>query len=185
MVDLGSRYHVQLGWEQLPAGYVHRDVSGVACDSHDRLYVLTRRDPRVIIYNRDGSFAGSFGEGLFTERTHGIAIGPDDAVYCVDDADQTVRKFSPRGDLLMTLGTKGVASDTGFDNTVTPSSTRLLTIKRGGPPFNRPTNVALAPIGDLYVTDGYGNARVHRFTADGIPQINPIIAGGCQAAAIR
>jgi DNA-binding beta-propeller fold protein YncE len=167
MVEASFRYEVQVGWEKLPSGYVHRDVSGVACDSRDCLYVLTRGDARVIIYDSDGSFVGSFGEGLFTERTHGIAIGPDDAVYCVDDGDHTVRKFSPKGKLLMTIGVKGVASDTGFDNTVSPSSARLLTIKRGGPPFNRPTNVAIAPSGDLYVSDGYGNARVHRFTADG------------------
>ena len=43
---------------------------------------------------------------------------------------------------------------------------RLASIK-GGPPFNRPTGVAIAPSGDLYVTDGYGNAKVHRFSADG------------------
>jgi DNA-binding beta-propeller fold protein YncE len=161
------RYQVQEGWEQLPKGFMHRDVSGLGVDSLDRVYVLTRMDPRVIIYNRDGSFVASFGEGLFTERTHGLAIGPDDAVYCVDDGDQTVRKFSPKGELLMTLGVKGVASDTGYNDKLASSRDKLLSIKQGGPPFNRPTNVAIAPNGDLYVSDGYGNCRVHRFTAKG------------------
>ncbi|MBI3979233.1 MAG: hypothetical protein HY331_13705 [Chloroflexi bacterium] len=156
------RYEVVEGWERLPAGYRHLDVSGVAVDSRDRVYLLTRVDPRVIVYERDGSFVTSWGEGLFTERTHGITIGPDDAVYCTDDGDHTVRKFTTGGKLLMTLGTSGVASDTGYD-----IAKGLTSIQRGGPPFNRPTNVGLAPNGDLYVTDGYGNARIHRFSADG------------------
>jgi DNA-binding beta-propeller fold protein YncE len=162
-----AQYQVLEGWEQLPADFMHRDVSGLGVDSLDRVYVLTRSQPRVIIYNRDGSFVASFGEGLFTERTHGLAIGSDDSVYCVDDGDQTVRKFSPAGDLLLTIGIKGVASDTGYNDKLPSSRDKLLSIKRGGPPFNRPTNVAIAPNGDLYVSDGYGNCRVHRFAADG------------------
>jgi streptogramin lyase len=154
-------YEVVEGWEQLPAGYTHLDVAGVAVDSRDRVYLLTRSQPRVLIYASDGRFIGSWGEGMFTNRTHGITIGPDDAVYCVDDGDHTVRKFTPSGELLLTLGTSGVASDTGYDGR------SLDSIARGGPPFNRPTNVAVAPSGELYVSDGYGNARVHRFSADG------------------
>ena len=162
-------YQVVEGWEQLPAGFVHQDVVGVGVDSRDRVYLLTRGDPRVIVYEADGSFVMSFAEGTFTGRTHGIRIGPDDSVYCVDDRDHTVRKFSPNGELMMTIGTPGVASDTGYDASLTDADlwTRLGTITHGGAPFNRPTNVAIAPNGDLYVSDGYANARVHRFTADG------------------
>ena len=50
------RYEVIEGWEQLPAGYVHGNVQGVRVDSNDRVYLLTRRDPRVIVYERDGTF---------------------------------------------------------------------------------------------------------------------------------
>ena len=155
------RYEVVEGWEKLPPGYVHRDVDGVAVDSQDRVYLMTRGDARVIVYERDGSFVASWGEGIFTPRTHGITIGPDDLVYTVDDGDHTVRKFTPEGKQLMMIGIPGVASDTGYDGK------SLQSITRGGPPFNRPTNVAIAPGGDLYVADGYGNARVHRFTAEG------------------
>jgi hypothetical protein len=162
MAVLGElTYTVVEGWEQLPHGFTHRDVCGVAVDSRDRVYVLTRDDPRVIVYESDGRFVKSWGETVFTNRTHGITVGPDDFVYCVDDGDHTVRKFTPDGELLMTIGTPGVPSDTGYDGR------NLDTILRGGPPFNRPTNLAVAPHGELYVTDGYGNARVHRFSADG------------------
>ncbi|MDP8922189.1 MAG: peptidyl-alpha-hydroxyglycine alpha-amidating lyase family protein [Chloroflexota bacterium] len=154
-------YEVVEGWEQLPAGYRHADVPGVAVDSNDRLYMITRGDPRVIVYEPDGRFVASWGEEVFTPRTHGITIGPDDSVYCSDDGNHTVRKFTPDGRLLLTLGTPNVPSDTGYDGS------NLATITRGGPPFNRPTNLAVGPNGNLYVSDGYGNARVHQFRADG------------------
>ena len=158
----GFGYEVIEGWEQLPAGYRHDDVDGVAVDSRDRVYLMTRGDARVIVYEPDGTFVTSWGEDIFTPRTHGITIGPDDSVYTVDDGDHTVRKFTPAGKQLMIIGNPGEASDTGYD-----IKKGLTSITHGGPPFNRPTNVAVAPNGDLYVCDGYGNARVHRFTADG------------------
>lgn len=155
------RYEVVEGWERLPAGFRHRDVVGVATDSRDRVFILTRDEARVIIYERDGAFVASWGEGFFTARTHGLTIGPDDTVYCVDEGRQVVYQFTPEGELLLTIGTPGVASDTGYDGRT------LASITHGGPPFNKPTNLAVAPGGDLYVSDGYGNARVHRFGADG------------------
>lgn len=155
------RFQVVQGWEKLPPGYQHQDVDGVAVDSRDRVYLMTRRDARVIVYEQDGSFVASWGEGIFTPRTHGIAVGPDDMVYTVDDGDHTVRKFTPDGKQVMMIGTPGKATDTGYDGKT------IASIKRGGPPFNRPTDVAVAPDGEIYVCDGYGNARVHRFTAEG------------------
>jgi DNA-binding beta-propeller fold protein YncE len=153
-------------WEQLPDGFVHRDVADVAVDSHDQVYVLTRQDPRVIVYDRSGRFLRAFGEGVLSARPHGITVGPEDAIYCVDEGDQTVRKFSPYGELLQIIGTSGVASDTGIDRTIADFYERTKSI-RGGPPFNQPTGLAVAPNGDLYVSDGYGNCRIHHFSPTG------------------
>jgi streptogramin lyase len=149
------------GWEQLPSGLRHRDVAGVGVDRQDRVYLITRGDQRVIVYEPDGTFVRTWGEDVFTPRTHGLTVGPDGAVYTVDDGEHTVRRFTAEGQLQLTLGTPGVASDTGYDGR------DVATIKRSGPPFNRPTNVAVAPSGELYISDGYGNARVHRYAADG------------------
>jgi DNA-binding beta-propeller fold protein YncE len=124
------------------------------------VYVFNRGEHPLVVFDRDGKFLHSWGEGVFS-RPHGITIGPDDAVYCTDDHDHTVRKFTPEGKLLLTLGTSGRPSDTGA------TSMDFRTIRHSGPPFHYPTNVALAPSGELYVSDGYGNARIHRFTADG------------------
>src|SRR5712691_10499127 len=154
-------YEVAEGWEQLPAGYEHRDVAGVAVDSEDRVYLICRGDHPIIMYDRSGKFLGSWGEGDFTYRTHGITVGPDEMVYCTDDGNHTVRKFTPHGKLLMTLGTRDKPADTGYDGK------DYLTIKRPAGAFNRPTNLAVGPKGDLYVSDGCGNCRVHQFAPNG------------------
>ena len=153
-------YEVNDRWEQLPAGLSHLDVTDVAVDSRDRVYLFTRQDFRVLVYESDGSYVGKWGDGVFS-NSHGITIGPDDAVYCVDNGDHSVRKFTLDGELLMTLGTPGQPSDTGYDGR------DVETVVRGAPPFNRCTNLAVAANGDLYVSDGYGNARVHHFSAEG------------------
>jgi DNA-binding beta-propeller fold protein YncE len=155
------RYGAVEGWEQLPPGYEHRDVAGVAVDSEDRVFLICRGDHPIIVYDRTGKFVGSWGEGEFTYRTHGITVGPDEMLYCTDDGNHTVRKFTPDGKLLMTLGTMNTPSDTGYNGKDTG------TVARPGGPFNRPTNLAVGPKGDLYVSDGYGNCRVHRFSPTG------------------
>jgi DNA-binding beta-propeller fold protein YncE len=147
-------------WAKLPSGWSWWEVAGVAADRHDRVYVFNRGEHPVIVFDRDGNFLTAWGEGTFA-RPHGIFVGPDDAVYCTDDQDHTIRKFTPEGRPLLTLGVSGRPSDTGA------TSVDYRTIQRAGPPFHYPTNLALAPEGDLLVSDGYGNARVHRFAADG------------------
>jgi len=130
-------YSVAQDWEQLPKGYVHRDVAGVAVDGEDRVYLMCRGDHPVVMYDRDGNFRGSWGEGDFSYRTHGIYVAPNGTIFCTDDGQHTVRQFTPDGRLLMTMGTKNTPSDTGYDGK------NLDTVKRAGPPFNRPTNVAI------------------------------------------
>jgi DNA-binding beta-propeller fold protein YncE len=154
------QYKALANWEQLPEGWSFVEVAGVATDSRDRVYVFNRGEHPVIVFDRDGKFLGSWGEGII-RRAHGIHMGPDDSVYLTDDLDHTVRKFTPEGRLLLTLGTSGKPSDTGIDGI------DYRTIRRAGPPFHRPTNVALSAEGEIYVTDGYGNARVHKFAPDG------------------
>src|SRR3954452_5890404 len=157
------RYEVVEGWEQLPNGWEHGDVAGVATDSKDNVYVFNRSEHPVIIYDRDGKFLDNWGDLTLYPRPHCISI-VNDEVYLVDAADQTARKCTLDGKVLLTLGTPGQVSDTGYRASA-PSN--LTTIARAAGPFNVPTRLAVAPSGELYVSDGYGNARVHRFSADG------------------
>jgi hypothetical protein len=153
-------YEVIHDWGRLPAGYSFGSVPNGACDSEGNVYVFARGEHPVLVFNRDGDFLRSWGEEIFG-RPHGILITPEGIAYCSDDKDHTVRKCTLDGKVLMTLGTRNQPSDTGYDGK------NYRTIRRGGPPFNRPTNLALSPTGEMYVSDGYGNARVHKFTADG------------------
>ncbi len=160
------QFDVQADWEQLPPQHVHRDVTGVGVDSKDRVYLFTRYDIGVLVYEPDGTFIKAWGQDVFT-FAHGLTIGPDDRVYCVDNGDHTVRAFTLDGELLMTLGIPGQASDTGFDPKKKWFTHSCECVQHGAGPFNRCTNLAVAPSGDLYVADGYGNCRVHRFAHDG------------------
>jgi len=149
------------GYERLPAGHSHRDVAAVAVDPHDRVYLATRVRSCIFVYERDGTFVRTWGEGMFSDRLHGLTVHPDGTLFVVDDAGHSVRRFTTDGRELMALGPSGRPSDTGYDGT------NVATVSRPSGPYNRPTNIAVAPNGDLYVSDGYGNARVHQFDADG------------------
>ena len=143
-------YEVLLDWAKLPGGWSFLEAVDVAVDSKDRVYVFCRGEHPLIVFDPEGNFLDSWGEGQF-KRPHGITMSPDGSLYCVDDGDHVVRKYTPGGKLLLTLGSPGQASP--FQE---------------GLPFNRPTKAAFDPkTGDLYVADGYGNSRVHKFSPDG------------------
>ena len=158
--DGDFRYEAMAEWESLPDGVRFIECPGVAVDSHDRVYVLTRnREYPLIVFTPGGDFLRSFGQGVFSELTHGISIGPDDSVYCADYGTHTVTKFTPDGELLMTIGTPGRPSKMW-----------------GGAPFNRPTHAVVSPsTAAIYVTDGYRNSRVHKYTSDG--RSAPLVGG--------
>ena len=149
---LGSgehRYRVVENWAKLPDGWEFRDVAAVAVDSKDRVYVYNRGQHPMMVFDRDGNFLRSWGEGLFV-RAHGIHIDGDDTLYCTDDGDHTVRKITTDGKVLLTIG---------VPNKPAPFLS--------GQPFNRCTHTALSPKGEIYVSDGYGNSCVHKYSPDG------------------
>ena len=88
-----KRFDLKAGWLQFPASYPPHNVTGVAIGEADYVFVLTRDDPRVIVYQPNGELVRMWGEGLFSPRAHGITIGPDGAVYCTDDGGHCLRKF--------------------------------------------------------------------------------------------
>ena len=142
-------YRVVQNWAQLPQGFALTDVASVGVDSKDNVYAFNRGAHPMMVFDRDGNFLRSFGEGLF-KRAHGLHIDADDNLYCTDDGDHTVRKCTPEGKVLLTIGLPGEPKPF-----------------MSGEPFNRCTHTALSPSGEIYVSDGYGNARVHKYTPDG------------------
>ena len=158
-------YELVPDWGKLPAGWKWDHASGAAVDDRDNVFLFNRSEHPVIVFDRQGNFLRSWGEGIFN-RPHGVFITPDQFVWGSDDMDHLVRKFDRDGHLLDTMGTKGKPSDSGYVEKGDLME-RLNSIKRGAGPFNRPTKLIIAPWGERYVSDGYGNARVHRFTASG------------------
>ena len=111
VTDVGV-YEADADWAKVPKGWAFREVAGVATDSRSRVYVFSRSEHPMMVFDREGEFLASWGEGVFT-KAHNVRVSPDGFVFCSDLLDHTVRKFTPEGELLMTLGTANAPSDTG------------------------------------------------------------------------
>ncbi len=146
--DAASPYQVVHGWPQLPEGFALGQVSGVGVDSHDHIFVFHRGDRPILSFDGStGKLLASWGDGMFT-TPHGLAVDSHDNVWVTDVGHHQVFKFSHNGELLMTVGVK---DEPGLD----------------GKHFNKPTDVVVTPTGEFYVSDGYGNSRVAKFSARG------------------
>jgi len=154
------RYEAFVDWPQLPDGWSFVEATSVAVDRQGRTFVFNRGEHPVIVLDHAGAVVDHWGESRFV-RPHGITSTPDGFLWLTDDSDHTVHKYTADGRRLLTLGTSGRPSETGA------TSNDYRTIQQAGSPFNYPTNVAVAPSGELFVADGYGNARIHKFTAEG------------------
>jgi 6-bladed beta-propeller len=160
MAQIGTgkfTYEVVQDFFKLPAGQSFGMISRVAADDQDRVYVFQRKDPPVVVFDREGKYLGAWGSGEVTDP-HGLKI-VGDTVYTTDRSDSVAKSFTLDGKVKLALGTPGRHSDTG-------KITNWLAERAAGP-FNHPTEMIAHPNGDIYVTDGYRNARVHRFTRDG------------------
>jgi len=155
----GGTYKVDAGWAQLPQG---ADWGGnttwITTDGKGNVVVLVRTAPYFRVFTRDGRFVKAFGDDGLFESAHSVTVDAQGFLWVTDSAAHVVHKFGPDGRLLTTLGKKGVAGD---------NASRDL--------FNQPNHVAVAPSGDIYVSDGYQNARVVQFSSNG--QFVRIIGG--------
>ena len=146
-------YRVVEDWGTLPTtwtGWRWGWVVGLACDSQDRVYVYSRSPHPLILFDREGSFLTTWGDGVLApNQAHGLYIDGADNVYCTDTTNHCIHKFNAQGEHVMTLGAPGqpAAND--------------------GEPFRMPTDLAVASTGELLISDGYGNARVHKYSPTG------------------
>ena len=161
MATVGSGdfiYEVVDNWAKTPEGWAIGQAEP-ACDSQDRVYVFNRSDHPLMVFDRDGNFQGEWGREYLTDA-HGIYISGEDHVYLPVRESHAIVKCTLDGKPLMTMGVWDAPSDTGGAR---PDGTMW---KAAGP-FNRCTDIALAPNGDLFVSDGYANSRVHKFSPEG------------------
>jgi sugar lactone lactonase YvrE len=145
----GFTFTVRQDWAKLPDEIVLGDVAAVGVDSRNRVYAFNRGEHPMAVFDIDGNLVRTWGEGLFT-RPHGVHLAVDDTIWLTDDGDHTVRHCTLDGRVLLTLGIPGEPK-------------RYMS----GEPFHRCTHTALSPQGEIYVSDGYGNARIHKYAPDG------------------
>lgn len=158
-------YTLVEGWAKPPEGESLVDIVGISIDEDDKIYAFGRSRRPLIVFDRGGNTVDSWGEGLF-KRPHGSCMSPEGHIWLADDDSHAVYLFTREGELLKTIGTVGQKSDTGHRNGLDIFE-KLASITKSAGPFNLPTGVALSSTGDLFVSDGYGNARVHRFNPEG------------------
>src|SRR5690242_3974821 len=159
-----NKYHVVHGWPVVPDNELLDEISAVAVDSHDDVFVLTRAGrkwpdsdvldetpiPAATVFlfdGRTGNLRAKWGGNIFA-LPHSITVDNSDNVWVADVAFHQVFKFSHDGRLLLTVGERARA---GTDRNH----------------FNRPSDVAVEADGSFYVSDGYRNNRVLKFAKDG------------------
>ena len=157
IIGTGSyRYRFQRDWAKLPRWWNFGEaiangppgtcVKGAVAANGD-IYVLCRGAHPVLVFDAEGTFVTSWGEGRFSNFVHGLTIDPAGKIWITDTGVHTVTQHEPDGTLLRTFGVRDTASPTLY-----------------GKPFNMPTGVAFASTGEMFVSDGYGNRRVHCFS---------------------
>ena len=153
MTVVGSgeyRYECVPSWPNLPRYWTMGLASDGAVNSKDEVHIFSRGAHPITIWDPAGNFISSWGEGTFSANPHGIYITPNDNIWLVDRDFHIATEYTPAGKSLRTLGEK-LAPSPSFQ----------------GLPFNMPSGLAIAPDGSMFVSDGYGGHRVHKFSPEG------------------
>jgi hypothetical protein len=138
---------VDTTWPLKPADFKWAQMPGITIDNRDQVYIFTRSQPAVQIYQTDGKFVRAWDMEDFA-GAHFIRIDPVGNIWTANITSHVVRKYSPEGKVLLTLGEAGrVGADQGH--------------------FNKPTDMTILLSGDIFVSDGYGNRRIVHFDANG------------------
>lgn len=148
-ITLAKWYQVDAKWPQRPEPFKWAAVPGIAVDAKDQVWMTTRSKPPVQVYDASGKFIRAWGDDLLGEKgAHHIKIDGQGNIWLADITNHVVLKCTPEGKLLQMFGTRG---EPGEDDTH----------------LNRPTDMAITPAGDVFVSDGYGNNRVVHFDKQG------------------
>jgi DNA-binding beta-propeller fold protein YncE len=170
-VTKNTKYEPVAGWAKIPHGLWLREATAVTVGADDRVYVFCRGNKPVLVFDPDGNLVDSWGNdnppedvvirrdaygnamqfwNTWFDRPHAITMDHEQNLWLVDDVGNKIRKFSVSGDLLQTIGTGEAAP------------------RESGDCFNKPTDVVVSKkTGEVFITDGYGNSRVHRFSPEG------------------
>jgi len=148
---------------KMPPGLYLGEAMGVATNSKGHFFVYTRSaNTRLFEFDLSGNYVREIGEGNYGfEYAHSVRVDPEDNIWAVDEGTNMVIKFNPAGKVVMVLGHRPEAVEGA-----------VATAQGPAPPaarytFNRPTDVAWDPQGNIFVSDGYGNNRVVKYDKNG------------------
>lgn len=167
-----TKYEPVPGWARIPHGIWLKEATSVSVDSKDNVYVFNRGNMPVLVFNQEGDVIDMWGnddphrgvamvedpygnlqarwKGTMFQRAHGCTVDVEDNVWLTDDVGNKIYKTDGHGKILMTIGS-GVPSP-----------------RQSGRMFSKPTDTAVSPVtGEIFISDGYGNSRVHRLDPDG------------------
>jgi DNA-binding beta-propeller fold protein YncE len=152
---------------KLPPRMYMGEASGVALNSRGHIFIYNRGEHPLMEFDNNGNFLQTIGDGLYGFlEAHSVRVDAEDNIWAVDVGSNMVIKFSPDGRVLMTIGRR----------------TEFISLRPPGTPppppnpnnpnlvnetFDKPTDVAFGPSGDIFISDGYGNSRVVKFDKDG------------------
>ena len=191
-IEVGDRqYELVTGWGEIPDGWQWGQVGAVATDSNDNVHIFTRDEHPYRVFDKSGKMLDHWGEQIFMDA-HGICITPDDTIFFVDRTPQLVFKYDKASRHRLSLGKRDQPSDTGFTaETRDPPGPHWTKYYRnagqdvsgGGFPmmngvqygadgFYNPTDVCTDEQGNIWISDGYRNCRVHKFSPDGQLQMS-------------
>lgn len=146
-LDQSATYRVDINFPRLPANQPIGQTAGVATNAKGEVLIFHRDERPLLVLSPDGTLLRAIGTGI-QKGAHGLRVDASDNIWVTDYVKHTVKKLDPLGNVLLSLGEEGIpGSDSAH--------------------FNQPTDIAFAPNGDFYVSDGYGNARVVQYTRAG------------------
>ena len=170
-VTRDTKFEPVPGWAKIPHGFWLREATAVTVGADDRVYVFNRGNMPILVFDPDGNVVDHWGNDNPPEdviirrdsygnamqfwntwfgRPHAITADHEGNVWLVDDVGNKIRKMSLHGELLMTIGTGDQMP------------------RESGKCFNKPTDVAVSKkTGEVFISDGYGNSRIHRFSPTG------------------
>ena len=147
VVNVSPYYEVDAAWPKRSEGLPWSDMPGVAIDADGNVWCYTRTQPAIQVYSPTGEFVKSWATEA-ESTAHQIKIDKAGNIWLADIGLHLVRKFTPEGKELIHIGTPG---EMGKDETH----------------LNKPTDMAIASNGDVFISDGYGNARIVHCDKDG------------------
>tara|TARA_B100000579_G_scaffold86857_3_gene68133 strand:- start:6305 stop:7297 length:993 start_codon:yes stop_codon:yes gene_type:complete len=169
---MSKKYKAVKFWAKIPHGIWLREATSVSIDSDDNVYIFNRGNMPLLIFDKNGDLIKSWGNedpygdikvealridyklqtwaGSKFVRPHSILLDYEDNIWCVDDSGHKIYKFNQSLELLLSLGDGN------------PSE------RESGKPFNRPTDITINKAnGDIFISDGYGNSRIHHYDSEG------------------